>query len=408
MRATRRDLEIQFNRVVTNGWLSWFQREAVRAGTTTAHLLAIGSRETNLKNIKGDYRNGKYNGFGVMQVDIGTDPVYAKQWTPQNVEPSIRRGVDIYISKVRDTANCVGKRTQVRSRFFVGRAVDSEDLRRVATAAYNCGRWAHYHFSNSQNVDSTTTGKDYSRDVYDRALEFAEILEQRGLEQNAICNEMRLQGKYARDSHRKRFGLSAELPKRIALPTALPQESFDELAAVDYEREIDGEVFYVAESDIDHLVDNIGPISTEQEPAGSTSSLPQEPALQSVGLPKPEAVADSGAVIGDGKPAEVTEPEPYNGIGFWATIKRDLIAVTGGNLGFESLATYAQQASGWPSWVIAVISKLAVIVAIACACYLAFRVIHFLIDSWKKNKRVGYEVLANTAIDRRDIEWKSI
>lgn len=33
-------------------------------------MFAIGSRETNLENIEGDYRDGRYNGFGVWQRDI--------------------------------------------------------------------------------------------------------------------------------------------------------------------------------------------------------------------------------------------------------------------------------------------------------------------------------------------------
>lgn len=104
-------------------------------------------------------------------------------------------------------------------------------------------------------------------------------------------------------------------------------------------------------------------------------------------------------------PAQITEPEPYNKIGFFATIKRDLVAVTGGNIGFESLSTYAQQASGWPEWIVAILGKLAVVALIAGAGYLLFRTIHFFVDAWKQNKRTSHEVAAKTAIDRKDIEW---
>jgi len=104
-------------------------------------------------------------------------------------------------------------------------------------------------------------------------------------------------------------------------------------------------------------------------------------------------------------PAKIVEPEPYNKIGFFATIKRDLIAVTGGNIGFESLSTYAQQASGWPPWVVSILTKVAIIVLIAGAGYLGFRLVHFLVDTWKKNKRVTQEIDAKTAVDRKDIQW---
>lgn len=150
----------------------------------------------------------------------------------------------------------------------------------------------------------------------------------------------------------------------------------------------------------------IKPDSSEAgDPAGSLVDS-QKPTSITDETPEPGA-AGSPAVNGDGgiEPAKISSPEPYNGIGFWATIKRDLGAVTGGNITFEGLSTYAQQASGWPEWVVSLLTKVAVIVLIASVGYLVFRVIHFAVDSWKKNKRVGYEIVANTAVDKRDIAW---
>lgn len=238
MNITRREIEKQFDRVVANGWLPWFQREAKRANTTTAHLLGIGSRETNLKNIRGDFRGGKYHGFGVMQVDIGTDPEYARTWTPEKVEPSIVRGVDIYLSKVKDTKYGSGKKLAVRGRWFTGRAAEPDDIRRIATAAYNCGRWAYWHFTRMENVDSTTTGDDYSRDVYDRAVQFADILEERGYETMAVHRELELQGKYARREDIKQYGFEP-VAERLKLVKGQPQEAAEELEATTYGRELD-------------------------------------------------------------------------------------------------------------------------------------------------------------------------
>lgn len=294
MNATRHDLEIQFRRVVQNGWLAWFQREAKRAGTTTAHLLGIGSRETNLKNIRGDFRGGQYHGFGVMQVDIGTDPGYARHWTPQNVEPSIVRGIDIYLGKVADIRSCVGRRSIVRGRSFTGKPVDPEDLRRIATAAYNCGRWAHYHFSRGENVDSTTTGHDYSRDVYDRAVEFADLLTEGGYEKQATYDELSQQGKYARNEHVKRFynegpRVTQLLPSRLQLPLGESQEAEDELAATDYERDSEA----ISDNEIGQIFDGIGQTSTDTGPAGSQASPPNEPALNPVELPESDLDANS-------------------------------------------------------------------------------------------------------------------
>jgi len=218
MDFTPQDIARQYQKVKRRGWLPAFQREAKRAGTSTAHLLGIGSRETNLENIRGDFRGGIYHGAGVLQVDIGTDPEYVRTWTPDKWERSVVRGTDILISKIDDTLRTQNRRVEVRGRSFVGKPVEADDLRRIATAAYNCGRWAYYHFSNGNNVDSSTTGGRYSRSVYDRASEFAKLLEADGVEPNAFKQEIIYQGKYARDRHKQEAGFY--YVDRVRMPAA--------------------------------------------------------------------------------------------------------------------------------------------------------------------------------------------
>lgn len=104
-------------------------------------------------------------------------------------------------------------------------------------------------------------------------------------------------------------------------------------------------------------------------------------------------------------PANVSSPEPYMGIGFWAVIKRDLTAATGGNLSLSGLSEYAQQASGWPEWVVAIIQKLAVGVLIATIGYFVFRVVHYCVDTWKKQHKTKMEADAATSTVRKDITW---
>lgn len=101
----------------------------------------------------------------------------------------------------------------------------------------------------------------------------------------------------------------------------------------------------------------------------------------------------------------VTAPEPYMGVGFWGVIKRDLAAATGGNLSFAALSEYAQQASGWPEWVVNLLTKVAIGLLAATICYFIFRVIHYAIDTWKKNEKTKTEAAANTSKDRFSIEW---
>lgn len=232
MSISAAEIKRQFNRVNAAGWLPWFQENAKIVGTSTAHLLAIGSRETNLKNIRGDFRNGRYNGFGVMQVDVGTDPDYAKNWTPDKVEPGIRHGAEILSAKMDQINEGQGKRLTVKGHRFLGKRVDEDDLRRIATAAYNCGLWAYYHFSRGEHVDTTTTGHDYSRDVYERSVEFAELLDSGGIEPGALANEIELQGKYALAKNQKRAGVS-DTPD-VHVSHGEPMEDQSELIRADY------------------------------------------------------------------------------------------------------------------------------------------------------------------------------
>jgi putative chitinase len=106
------------------------------------------------------------------------------------------------------------------------------------------------------------------------------------------------------------------------------------------------------------------------------------------------------------KPVTQAGPPPYNGIGFWATIKKDLTVATGGNLTFSGISEYAQQASGWPEWVVGLIGKVAIGALIATLGYFVFRVIHYLVDGWKQRELVKLKAMINTDINRKNIEFK--
>ncbi len=101
----------------------------------------------------------------------------------------------------------------------------------------------------------------------------------------------------------------------------------------------------------------------------------------------------------------VTSPEPYQGIGFIAVIKRDVAAIGGGNLTFQGLSEYAQQASGWPEWLVAILTKLALVALGLSVLWVVYRLVHYAVDSWKKAKKVDIEAAANTDKNRFNIEW---
>jgi hypothetical protein len=121
-----------------------------------------------------------------------------------------------------------------------------------------------------------------------------------------------------------------------------------------------------------------------QSPQPNTSSDQAVEAKQTEQTPAGELEIQTKNEQSVTEPAKVTAPEPYMGVGFWGVIKRDLAAATGGNLTFSSLAEYAQQASGWPEWVVGILSKLAIGVLIATFGYFLFRVVHYLVDTEKR------------------------
>jgi hypothetical protein len=155
---TEADLQRQFNNALNAGWLPHFEIAALVHGFDPELLLAIASRETDMRNIKGDFRDGIYHGYGLMQVDIGTYPDFCHAWTPDNVQGSIETGAEILSGKRQALA-----------------AQGVTDLRAVV-AAYNTG---HPNVLRSiqagADPDRTTTGHDYGRDVLARMDVFVKL-----------------------------------------------------------------------------------------------------------------------------------------------------------------------------------------------------------------------------------------
>jgi hypothetical protein len=155
---TEHDLQNQFHRADNNGWIPFFEAAGAAHGFAAEFLMAIASRETNMQNIKGDLRGGICHGYGIMQVDIGTDPAFCQSWTSAAVQPSINRGTEILAGK-RD--------------FLAHHNIT--DPKAIA-AAYNTGEG---NVSNSvahgRDADSTTTGGDYGKDVLDRMSIFVRL-----------------------------------------------------------------------------------------------------------------------------------------------------------------------------------------------------------------------------------------
>lgn len=191
----KNDLKRQFEKAISDGWVSVIQATA-NDSHTTAQWLAIGSRETNLRNLIGD--NG--NGFGVWQIDKRFESDFTDKFATSTIKAQLKKAISIYDGKVAQIGRLEGKNFSLKSRGktyrATGKKVDNVDKRRIATAAYNCGLWGYRQFSVGKDIDSVSSHKDYGKDVYKRAIIFAQFLEEWGIEDNALAKEIEAQGKY--------------------------------------------------------------------------------------------------------------------------------------------------------------------------------------------------------------------
>lgn len=264
----------QYARAVSKSWLPVFQAEARTYGLTTALALAIASRETGNRNIRGDFRGGQYHGFGLMQIDRGTDPAWCEAWTAENAEPGITRGCQIWAQKLAQARAAQRKQASVKGRVFVLPELAEDELRRLATAAYNCGLWSAYHYSKKQSPDSSTTGKDYSRNVYDRAMVFACLLAHDSVEPDAVKREVAAQGRFARPEHRLLAGEANVAPSAVAEPgLAENAEEPEEIVHADYD---------------DHAVIGRAPDNGQNQTAGvQPTAVVTVPAVRPADPPQP-------------------------------------------------------------------------------------------------------------------------
>jgi hypothetical protein len=173
----RKFINQHFEKALQRGYIPMFAKAAKAYDFPLALLMAIASRETNMNNMKGDYRYNKrlgrtvYNGYGIMQVDINTDEKWCLSGGWQNVAESIMHGTGILDEK-RDELN----------RMWQGERTLQQFLWTLA-ASYNTGSSRAYpSFKQFGNPDRTTTGKDYGRDVLGRMVEFSYLLKERGID----------------------------------------------------------------------------------------------------------------------------------------------------------------------------------------------------------------------------------
>lgn len=147
--------------------------------------------------------------------------------------------------------------------------------------------------------------------------------------------------------------------------------------------------------------EHLGGDSTGNSPS---SSQEQPPLTQTA-----DTIVNAGNVSAEPtqdihQPAVVTT-NVYQGTGLIGVLKRDFIAIGGGNISFQSLQEYATQASGWPPWVVSLITKLATIAIIAGIGWLGFRLVHYLIWRIGEWRRERLTATINADPKKKNLEW---
>jgi hypothetical protein len=170
---TNEDLQGHFRTAGDHGWIAHFEQAASDYAFPLAILIAIASRETDMRNIIGDGGHG----YGIMQIDDRSFPDWCHSGAWKDVRSGIMKGALVLDGKREQVRNGQGKSLNVGGLPFTGATIPSEDeLMRIAIAAYNCGLWAYYSYSTEDNPDLRSTHQDYSADTLARAAVFRGLL----------------------------------------------------------------------------------------------------------------------------------------------------------------------------------------------------------------------------------------
>jgi hypothetical protein len=169
---TEKNLKSQFKLAQDNGWIAVFRKAGKDYDFPAAIVMAIASRETNMKNIIGDGGHG----YGIMQIDDRSFPDWCHSGIWKDAKAGIIKGATVLDSKRESIRLGQGKKLKVGGVSFTGKSgLTAAELLQTSLAAYNSGLWAYYSLSKFGDPDRKTTGKDYSRDTLARAAVFRNL-----------------------------------------------------------------------------------------------------------------------------------------------------------------------------------------------------------------------------------------
>jgi hypothetical protein len=185
-RITEKTARRQFLAAKLHGWLPAIIEAAETYNLLPEDIAAIGSRETNLDakflNTSGD--NG--HGFGLVQVDRRAFPAWVRDGRWHDARECFMKCAEILRANQDWLVKQAGQVTVVsdskhNTRKFIMPHFDEATIRRISIAMYNGGRWCASNPSWNLSPDASTTGRDYSEDVLERAEWFDSFMGSTGL-----------------------------------------------------------------------------------------------------------------------------------------------------------------------------------------------------------------------------------
>ena len=107
-----------------------------------------------VKNMKGDFRNGIWNGYSFWQIDIKSFPEFIKNGDWLDVQKSANKAIEV----LNEKANYLKK--------YFTQTFGNINFDRAITAAYNTGQGnVEKSIKLNRDVDATTFNHDYSKEV---------------------------------------------------------------------------------------------------------------------------------------------------------------------------------------------------------------------------------------------------
>lgn len=145
-------LKTQLDSTLQQGWIPFFKTSAIQHVLSICLLLAIASRETGIKNIKGDGGHGR----GIMQVD---DRFHDKFLNANKEGLDPKTNIEYAASLLSDYLDMFDR-----------------DLVK-GVAAYNCGPGnVRKALKQGLKADTYTTNMNYGEDVLKRMKIFEELI----------------------------------------------------------------------------------------------------------------------------------------------------------------------------------------------------------------------------------------